>query len=200
MKKPKIKLDKDQLQQFALLHIEKMLLGIIVCLMLLLIYRGLSIPHGLEANKTPQGLVEQSNKAKQYISDPGRWNEVSNDVERSPKYDIVDRVRIQQLPSEALAYMLVNTWSRPDFPKLSPREDPEPFAPINLVVRPVTGAIASYPRNEREYNDPLYPGKSEDELRKERIKKVAEEKKKKKDAEKLGEGGMPGDMAGPGMG
>jgi len=199
MKKPKIKLDKDQLQQFALLHIEKLLLGIIVCLMLLLIYRGLSIPHGLDNNKTPQGLVESSNKAKQYIADPNRWNEVSTDVERSPKYDIVERVKLVNTPSDPLAYMLVNTWSRPDFPKLSPRQDPEPFAPINLVVRPVVGAIASYPRNEAEYNDPLFPGKTEDDLRKDRLKKAAEDKRKKKEADKLGEGGMPGEMAGPGM-
>ena len=36
MKKPKISLDKDKLQQFFLLHIEKMLLIIVVGLMLLL--------------------------------------------------------------------------------------------------------------------------------------------------------------------
>ena len=41
-----------------------------------------------------------------------------------------------------LAYMLINTWSRTDFPKNSPRQDPELFAPLNLIVRPVVGAIA----------------------------------------------------------
>src|SRR3954471_7434189 len=168
MKKPKISLDKEKLQQFFLLHIEKILLGIIICMMLLVVWRGYSLP----AFKTlsPQQLVDKSNQAKQYVDDAGRWNEVRGRREGQAPLNVVEGVLKVQKPSDPLAYMLVNTWSRPDFPKLSPREDPELFAPLNLIVRPVMGAIGSYPRNEAEYTDPLFPGMS-DEDRKAKAKK-----------------------------
>src|SRR6185369_6172348 len=154
MKKPKISLDKDKLQQFFLLHIEKILLVIIVGLMLLLVYRGFSLPH-LEPSLSPQALVEKTRGAKQYIDDPNRWNEVS--VTRPVEFDVVKRVGDVQKQSDPLAYMLVNTWSRPDFPKLSPREDPILYPPEKLIVRPVVGPLASYPKNDSEMNDPLFP-------------------------------------------
>src|SRR5262245_34190078 len=196
MKKPKISLDKDKLQQFFLLHIEKILLGVIVCLMLLVVWRGYSLPAFKDL--TPQALVDKSTQAKAYIDNPDRWNEVAAKRIVVAPMDVVERVRKVQMQSDPLAYMLINTWSRPDFPKLSPREDPELFAPINLVVRPVFGAIASYPRNEAEYNDPLYPGMSEDDQKKRRAKQKADAKKREKDAAKLSAGGegMPGDMSG----
>src|SRR5262245_48983323 len=122
MKKPKISLDKDKLQQFFLHHVEKILLGVIVCLMLLLVWRGISLPHPFSNDQTPQALVDKSNQAKQYINDPERWvREVA--VKRTPKFDVVAQVEKVLMPSDPLAYMLVNTWSRPDFPKLTPRED-----------------------------------------------------------------------------
>src|SRR5438477_3696296 len=142
MKKPKISLDKEKLQQFFLLHIEKILLGIIVGLMLLVVWRGYSLKSFKEL--TPQALVDKSNQAKQYIDDPGRWPQIEPVRATKAPLNVVEGVLKVQKPSDPLAYMLVNTWSRPDFPKLSPREDPELFAPLNLVVRPVMGAIASY--------------------------------------------------------
>lgn len=201
MKKPKISLDKEKLQQFFLMHIEKILLGIVVCLMLLLIWRGFSLPH-LTNDMTPQALVGKSDSAKQYIDTPDRWiNEVK--AKRDVPLDVAKRVGDVQKPSDPLAYMLVNSWMRPDFPKLSPREDPELFAPINLVVRPVVGALASFPvlRPGEEYHDPLYGTKSEEDLAKEKLRRRIEEKKKKK-AELAGEmpggeGGMPGPGARP---
>src|SRR5262245_3421824 len=193
MKKPKISLDKDKLQQFFLLHIEKILLGVIICLMLLVVWRGYSLPAFKDLS--PQQLVDKSNQAKQYIDNPDRWNEVAEKRTILAPMDVVARVQKVQMPSDPLAYMLINTWSRPDFPKLSPREDPELFAPINLVVRPVFGAIASYPRNEAEYNDPLYPGMSDEDRRAKQKKMALDKKKKDKEAAKLGgEGGMmPGE-------
>src|SRR5436190_9444064 len=155
MKKPKISLDKEKLQQLFLMHIEKILLGIVVGLMLLLIWRGVSLPH-LDSNMSPQALVGKSDQAKQYI-DTERWNEVVGPIRKGQApLNILAGVKKVQQPSDPLAYMLVNSWTRPDFPKLSPREDPELFAPINLVVRPVVGPLASFPvlRPGEEYHDP----------------------------------------------
>src|SRR5262245_24681467 len=123
MKKPKISLDKDKLQQFFLLHIEKILLVIIVGLMVLLVIKGTSL-QGLSKDMTPQALISKSDSAKQYIDTP-RWKEVVGPVRTAAApLTIVDGVKKVQQPSDAFAYMLAQTWSRPDFPKLSPREDP----------------------------------------------------------------------------
>ena len=198
MKKPKISLDKEKLQQFFLMHIEKILLGIVFCLMLLLIWRGFSLPH-LTNDMTPQALVGKSDSAKQYIDTPDRWEkEVS--IKRIVPFDVAARVGEVQKHSDPLAYMLVNSWMRPDFPKLSPREDPELFAPINLVVRPVVGPLASFPTTVEGYVDPLYPQMSDEDIKKMRAKKRAADKKA---AANLGgempggEGGMPGPGARP---
>ncbi|HEY2412162.1 MAG TPA: hypothetical protein VGI40_07965 [Pirellulaceae bacterium] len=187
MKKPKISLDKDKLQQLFLLHIEKILLVIVVGLMVLLVYRGFSLPH-LEPSLSPQALIDKTRGAKQYIDDPNRWTEVSVLPDRQPDFSIVKQVGDVQKPSDPMAYMLVNTWSRPDFPKLSPREDPTLFAPEKLIVRPVIGPLASYPRTESENVDPLFPQKTEEQIRADRKKKEIEDKKKKKEEEKLAGG------------
>jgi hypothetical protein len=197
MKKPKISLDKDKLQQFFLLHIEKILLVIVVGLMGLLIYRGFSLAP-LDSTLSPQALVSQSNQAKQYIDDPGRWiNEVS--AKRTPEFNIVKGVGEVQKHSDPLAYMLVNTWSRPDFPKLSPREDPILFPPEKLIVRPVIGALASFARNENEWVDPLYPPETEEEAAKRKAKEKRDAAKAKKAATELG-GEMLGGGEGGGVG
>src|SRR6478672_11133350 len=178
MKKPKISLDKDKLQQFFLLHIEKILLGIIICLMLLVVWRGYSLPAFKEL--TPQALVDKSNNAKQYIDNPTRWDEIKEPRLIKAPLNVVEGVLKVQKPSDPLAYMLVNTWSRPDFPKLSPREDPELFAPQHLIVRPVMGVLASYPKTEEELNDPLLQQMGDEDMKKLRDKMKREEAKKKK--------------------
>lgn len=165
MKKPKISLDKDKIQAFFLHHIEKILLVVVVGLMLLLIWRGLSLPH-LDNSFSPQGLVSQSNNAKTMIDDPERWKEVSGP--RIPPFDVVAGVHDVLKKSEPLAYMLVNSWSRPDFPKLSPRQDPELYAPINLIARAVVGPLASYPAPTESYVDPLFPALDEAAIRAQR--------------------------------
>src|SRR5947208_16641000 len=106
MKKPKISLDKEKLQQFFLLHIEKILLGIIICLMLMVVWRGYSLPAFKELS--PQALVDKSNQAKQYIDDPGRWDQVKD--ARFVPLTVVEGVLKVEKPSDPLAYMLVNTW------------------------------------------------------------------------------------------
>src|SRR6185436_20088905 len=141
-------------------------------------------------------LVDKTRGAKAFIDDPNRWTEVSaSDVTRRPDFTIVQQVGVVQRPSDPMAYMLITTWSRPDFPKLSPREDPELFPPEKLIVRPVLGALASYPKPGEEYSDPLLPQETEDQKRA-RIQKQKSDEKKKKKAEELaggpgGEGGMP---------
>jgi hypothetical protein len=202
MKKPKISLDPQVIQTFLLNHIEKILLVIVVMLMLGLVWRGMTLPH-LKDGLAPEKMVTEANQTKQYIEDQNRWNEVSLKPERQVDFDVVRKVGEVQQKSNPLAYSLPNPWSRPDFPKLSPRQDPELYAPINLVVRPVVGPLASFINtySTTPVFDPLYPEKSEEDLKKEREKKRMEEKKKKKDnlaSDFPGSEGMPGGPGGPG--
>ena len=193
MKKPKISLDQQKIQAFFLHHIEKILLVIVVGLMLMLILRGLRLPH-LDAQMTPQGLVSNSESTKQYVDDPGRWKEVSTQGPRIVNFDVVRQVEKVQLKTEPLAYALPNSLNRPDFPKLSPRTDPELFAPINLVVRAIVGPLASYPvlRAGEEYVDPLYPMETDEQKKKRIAAEKAKANKKKKDDLAGGEGSMDG--------
>ena len=155
---------------------------------------------------TPEGLVSKSTSTRQYVDEPSRWTEVvSKQPDRIVEFNLEKKVKDVQMKTEPLAYSLPNSLSRPDFPKLSPRNDPELFAPIILIARAVVGPLASYPDPRAgEYHDPLYPMKSEEDLRKEREKGCWRNRKKKKAAsESPGgegpgmEGGMPG---GPGGG
>src|SRR5262245_16210955 len=201
MKKPKISLDKDAVQAFFLNHIEKVLLVIIVGLMLAVIWRGFSLPK-LSQEYTPQGLVGLSNNTKSNIDNPERWNEVKDERIVTVNLNLVEDARKVRERSDPLAYMLVNSWMRPDFPKLRPREDPTLVAPINLIVRAIVGPMASYPKpTETDYHDPLYPQMTDEELK--AAKKKAANKAKKAAAELAtaggeygGEGAMPGGRGG----
>src|SRR4051812_17662699 len=177
MKKPKISLDPQVIQTFLLNHIEKILLVIVVMLMLGLVWRGMTLPH-LKDGLAPEKMVNEANQTKQYIEAADRWNTVSAHPERQVDFNVVAKVEEVQKKSNPLAYSLPNPWSRPDFPKLSPRLDPELYAPINLVVRPVVGPLASFINtySTTPVFDPLYPEKSEEDLKKEREKKKMQDK------------------------
>src|SRR5690349_8423050 len=133
MKKPKISLDQEKLQAFFLNHIEKILLVIVLLLMVMLVLGGLRLEH-LGSRFTPQALVTESDDTKRTI-DQERWTEIS--VKRMPDFNVVKGVTEVQKKTEPIAYALPNSLARPDFPKLSPRQDPVLFAPEHLVVRPV---------------------------------------------------------------
>src|SRR5947209_2148252 len=112
MKKPKISLDADKLKLLALNHIEKVILGIVVLLMLMLVYRGMTLEK-LKGGITPQKLVETSNQRKAEMDDPQRWTQVA--PERTPAYNIVKQVKeIALAKTDALAYSLSTSWMRPD--------------------------------------------------------------------------------------
>jgi hypothetical protein len=198
MKKPKISLDKDKLQAFFLNHVEKIILAVVVGLMLLLIWRGFSLPH-LDDKMSPQGLVSESETTRQYVEDPERWNEVK--LDRLVPIEVERKVQEVLKKTDPLAYLLPSPLNRPDFPKLSPRQDPELFPPINLVVRPVFGPLASYLKpTEVNYVDPLYPstGDEDDPLKRQAAKKKRDLEAKKKAEALAGEYSADGAMPGAG--
>jgi hypothetical protein len=188
MKKPKISMDSAKMQAFFLNHVEKILLGVMVLLMLLLIYQGFSLK-GLDGGKDPKGLIQASNTAMQHIDNSERWNEVKEEKKKLVDMTVAQKVKESQLPTNPLQYFLTSTLKRPDFPKLSPRQDPKLFPPIHLVIHPVLGPVASLVTSPTEL-DPLVPLPPADA--------PIPKKKKAKPADLAGaEGGMPGDGAMP---
>lgn len=189
MKKPKISLDSAKMKAFLLNHVEKIVLGVFVLAMLLMIWQGFSL-QGLDANKKPGALISQSDQAMQFIDNPERWNEIKE--ARYVRSDVVDQVQISHLDAEAQAYPLVMQWNKPDFPKLSPRTDPELFAPERLVAIAIWGPLAVFAKQGEL--DPLAQLPPEDTAP---VKKKPVKKKLAVDDGYGLDGGMPGDGMAP---
>ena len=192
MKKPKFNFDAAKLQNFLFYHVEKILLAVVLCLMLLLVWQGFSM-RGLEGNLTPQMLKQTSQNVMEFIDNPTRWEELKQI--RTPPMDVRQRVGIAHGKTDPQAYFLPVSINRPNFPKHAPRTDPKLLPPENVHVVAAFGPLAVYAKmNEL---DPLMQKPPEDLEPPPLIKK--QKPKKKKMDEFGGEYGTPdGGMPGPG--
>src|SRR5262245_28530002 len=134
MKMPKLKFDTDRLQLFLFHHVEKLVLVLVVGVMGFLIWQGLKL-EGLDKAKTPQRLLQESEKMVEFIDTPTRWTEVVG-AERSLEMpvNIAQQVEFGQKATDALAYSLPVSINRPSFPKHNPRIDPELLPPEHVIV------------------------------------------------------------------
>src|SRR5262245_54723281 len=106
MKMPKVKFDTARLQLFLFHHVEKLVLGLVVCVMGLLIWQGFRL-EGLDKSKTPQGLLQESDTMLAFIDTAGRWNEVLGPERRAQvPMNIAQQVEVGQKSTDALAYTL----------------------------------------------------------------------------------------------
>src|SRR5687768_11769917 len=97
MKKPKFKLDGPAIKKFCVLHCEKIVLVMVLGVMAFLVYSGYSLP-GLEPDKTPKALSNNSNDIKTFIDAADRWTLVKD--ERDVKLDLEARVGEVQTASD----------------------------------------------------------------------------------------------------
>lgn len=144
MKKPKISLDSAKLQRLLVQHVEKVLLVVVVCVTLFLVYQGLSLP-GLDAARSPQGLLAVSQETKTHIDKSDRWTELQLEPVRQVDPNVVEKVQTTLKDNSPDPYYLPMAWSKPNFPKLSPRTDPEIFTPLHLTVHAIVGPLALVP-------------------------------------------------------
>ena len=191
MKKPKFKLDGPAIKKFCVLHCEKIVLVMVLGVMAFLVYSGYSLP-GLEPDKTPKALSNNSNDIKTFIDAADRWTLVKD--ERDVKLDLEARVGEVQTASDPRGYQFPFPWKPEIFPKLSPRTDPELLAPEKLRVIPIRGPVFSYWEQEGE-TDPLYPAPSEEE-----DAKTKRPSKKAKPKSGYGPPSMAGGYGPPGAG
>jgi hypothetical protein len=167
MKKPKFKLDGPSIKKFCVLHCEKIVLVLVLGVMAWLVYSGYALP-GLDSNKTPKALSNNSNQTKTFIDAADRWTLVKD--ERLVPLDLEDRVDRGQTPSDPRGYVFPFPWKPENFPKLSPRTDPALLAPVKLRVIPIRGPLFSYWEGETD-SDPLKPEPSDDDAKAKRTKK-----------------------------
>lgn len=161
MKKPKISLDSAKFQALFIQHVEKVLLGIVIGLAIFLVYQGFSLP-GLEDSSSPKGLLDKTQEVRSFIDAPDRWDK---DVMKTRQFvlDIGSKVIEYRSPTDPAAYYLASAWSKPSFPKLSPRRDPEMYPPQDLKVVGIIGPLAVVNLDGPAAFDPLEPLPSEDE-------------------------------------
>ena len=141
MKMPRMKFDTEKLQLFLFHHVEKLVLGLVVCVMAFLIWQGFRL-EGLDKSKTPQGLSQKSEEMLAFIDTPTRWNEVGRDRIAQVPMTVAQMVDIAQKRTDALAYSLPVSINRPSFPKHNPRTDPELLPPEHVIVVPFIGPLA----------------------------------------------------------
>jgi hypothetical protein len=143
MKTPKISLDSKKIQALLLAHVEKIVLVVVVALVGWFIYQGF-ILEGLPEGRSPDLLLVKGNETMQFIDDPNHWTALAKEEPRQVSMNVTEKVSLSQLATDSSKYPPLHRWSPPDFPKLSPRTDPKIFAPIHLVVRPISGPLAAY--------------------------------------------------------
>jgi hypothetical protein len=143
MKAPKISLDAAKLQQLLLLHVEKIVLGIVVLAVLWFVYQGATL-EGLDPDKTnPDKLAATSNGVITEINNPAHKDPIIK--ERDPKHPVQALVTQGQIANVAKSYELPNPWKTPDYPKAIQRIDPRHFPPNKPIATPLYGPIAMYP-------------------------------------------------------
>ncbi|QDU30392.1 hypothetical protein ETAA8_55210 [Anatilimnocola aggregata] len=142
MKAPKISLDTAKLQQILLLHVEKIVLGIVLLAVIWFVYQGASLT-SLDNAKTPHDLINVSNEVTTEINNPAHAPVIvkieGQDVVGHPVQLLV---RQGQQPNDAGPYRPTIPLKTPDYPKASQRIDPRIFPALKVKVVPLHGPLA----------------------------------------------------------
>ncbi len=152
MKKPKISFDPAKLQQMLMLHVEKIVLGLVLVAVAWFIYQGVSLPK-LEESKSPNKLSAEAARMTTQIGDPSHWALLLPDRKPIVEHDVPGLVKQGQLANASTPYGLPQPWLPPNFPKAISRPDPRLFAPLNIKVVVLHGPMAMLPT--RNDVDPL---------------------------------------------
>ena len=191
MKKPSINFGEGGIQGFLGRHVEKLVLGIAVLLVVMFVYFGWSIkPY----EKTPDSLKSVAERAQQHIK-RDTWDDVKG--ERVPPTGLKKIVETSRMATDPQPYWTPLPLTPPTKALHTKRRDPALYPPIKLEVVAITGAVAMKPR--RGLEDLLAsvanaePPKESDQDRKRREarKRREQDRKKRKPGGGSG-GGVPG--------
>lgn len=156
--KLKLKLDKQTLQEFFFLHVEKIVLGGVVGVLVLLVMLG----YRLEAlNETPDALQTKIADATNKVNDPRNWEAMAIAEERKVTLDIPEKVSAGWKPVEPNIYSCPTPINPANIAKNKLRTDPKIYAPLNVRVAAITGPLAiQVDKDARNVRDPLGAGSS----------------------------------------
>lgn len=144
MKAPKIGIDSAKLQQMLMLHVEKIVLGVVLLAVAWFIYQGVSLPQ-LDESKTPDKLSAEAATTTTKIGDPSHWALLFPERKPIVEHDVPGLVKQGQLANASTPYAFNQPWLPPDFPKAINRPDPRLFAPTNVKVVVLHGPMAMLP-------------------------------------------------------
>lgn len=131
MKKLKIEISKQTINQFFFRHVEKVVLGVSVFLIGLFFVLGFSTP-GFDTT-TPSALLQTSTQAQAFINDASNWNKIADFEARKPVVDAKERiVSAKPLDAKSLQFFqLMGTAVR----TLQKRTDPVFYPPGELTLK-----------------------------------------------------------------
>jgi len=124
----KLGLSKDGIKRFFSLHVEKIVLGVVVLLLVVFVYRGYSLD-GLASEKRPDVLRAKAEEVEKFIDNPKAVDEIV--PLHKPPTGFVERTKAGQDPINSLVYSprIITPIDRP--PGL-PRMDPDLFPPMEI--------------------------------------------------------------------
>ncbi len=193
----KLGLNKDAFKRFFSLHVEKIVLGVVVLVLVLFVYRGYSL-EGLASDKRPDVLRTKAVEVKKFITDPLPVPTIVTENERPTEF--VQRTTAGQAPINALGYP-APVYPGPQKPSGRKRTDPDLYPPMDIeAVAMSNGPVAYVP--VRGEVDPL---KDDEIMEPKKAKEVKKKRQKRKKRDKNdpygGLGGYGGEDGGiPGMG
>ena len=140
---------------FIVQHVEKLLLGLVAAISLLLIWSGFknSTTAGISATQTPAKLVDNVNQAQSHI-EKFTWNDFKDQPERNPKEGYKQRAAEAQQKIAAASFTTPTFLKPPYQPPRQKRLDPELYPIENLQVRTYFARIQK-PMRGRPDDDPL---------------------------------------------
>ncbi|MEO8493815.1 MAG: hypothetical protein ABI614_02005 [Planctomycetota bacterium] len=181
----KLKLDKESVQGFFFNHTEKIVLAVVLLLLGLFIWTGSSI-EGI-GSKNPAELARDVSAAETGI-EAATWDNIKTEPEYNVSLNHLKDKERGDAPTSESYYRLEKPLNGPGPQSVTPRQDPQLFAPTDIEATVVIGSLAFKARSN--WKDPFA------DLANMEQKKVEAPKKKKKKSSKKGAGGY---MSGEGM-
>jgi hypothetical protein len=152
MKKPKLSLGPDGIKGLFVQHIEKMVFGVAVLMVLVFVYLGFSLQSDLQ-DRTPEQLKVLAANAETHITRPTADEVRKERIPRDGKGGQYE-ARLEDLGDTSPApYETRIPWKTPIGAPGSKREDPEMFPPINIETTAMTGPICL--KNVDEIENPV---------------------------------------------
>jgi len=134
------KFSKESMQQFLLMHVEKLILG--ACLVATGLFVWTSMAGEKKKAKTPSSLQDKANSADRYVKQDAWGGPDGLGKVRQGKVDA--RERIASTPPVDGGKFKLNFSGSPA-EALAPRKDPTIFAPAQLIAQRFYNVIRDWP-------------------------------------------------------